>query len=116
MNLDRRMIVPLALLAACVASGCHSFPYLVGLKTVPVEDAAPLVSRVDPTSAPASQLEAGRRIYVGQCAHCHKPMPISEFTSDDWTGKIIPQMSKKAKLTPDETKSLAAYIVAVKRM
>jgi mono/diheme cytochrome c family protein len=116
MNLDGRKIVLLALLAAGVAGGCHSFPYLVGLKTVPVEDAAPLISRLDPTGAPTSQLEAGRTIYVGQCAHCHKPMPIREFTDDDWTGKIIPQMSKKAKLTPDETKSLVAYVVAVKRL
>jgi mono/diheme cytochrome c family protein len=116
MNLDERKIALLALVAAGVAGGCHSFPYLVGLKTVPVENAAPLVSRLDTTGAPTSQLEAGRTIYVSQCAHCHKPMPIREFTYDDWTGKIIPQMSKKAKLTPDETKSLVAYIVAAKRL
>ena len=34
---------------------------------------------------------------------------------DEWTGKIIPSMAKKAKLTPDQTESLTAYIVAARR-
>ena len=116
MRLSGRMIVPLAVLAAGVASGCQSFPYLIGLKRVPVEQAAPPVSQLGPLGARTGQLEAGRAIYTGQCAHCHNPMPIQEFAINDWTGGIIPRMAKKAKLTPDETESLVAYIVAAKQL
>jgi hypothetical protein len=116
MKLGGRKVVLSALLAAGVASGCHSFPYLVGLKRVPVEQAAPPVSRLKPSDALASELEAGRAIYVGQCARCHNPMPIQEFATDDWTGEIIPKMAKKAKLTCDETLSLTTYVVAARRL
>jgi mono/diheme cytochrome c family protein len=116
MKLGGRKIVPLVLLAAGVASGCQSFPYLVGLKRVPVEQAAPPVSRLNSLGARTSELEAGRAIYTGQCAHCHNPMPIQEFATDDWTGEIIPRMAKKAKLTPDEMKLLVAYVVAAKQL
>jgi mono/diheme cytochrome c family protein len=116
MRLGGRKIVLLAVLTAGVAGGCHSFPYLVGLKRVPVEQAAPPVSGLGPSDARTSDLEAGRAVYVGQCAHCHNPMPIQEFATEDWTGEIIPRMAKKAKLTPDETKSLTAYVVAAKRL
>jgi mono/diheme cytochrome c family protein len=115
MALRERKIV-LALLAAGIAGGCRSFPYLVGLKSVPVEAAAPPVSRLESSGAYTRQLESGREIYIGQCARCHKPMPIQEFAMDDWTAEIIPRMAKKAKITPDETESLTAYVVAVKRL
>jgi mono/diheme cytochrome c family protein len=115
MKFGGREIV-VALLVASIAGGCHSFPYLVGLKSVPVEQAAPAISRLDLSGARAARLEEGREIYLGQCARCHKPMPIQEFAVDNWTREIIPSMSKKAKLTPDETNSLMAYIVAVKRL
>ena len=104
----------LTLLAAIMAVGCHSFPYLVGLKQVPVEQAAPPVSELKvPDRLEASQLETGRDIYVQQCAQCHRPMPIREFAMDEWRDKIIPSMKVKAKLTSDQTESLTHYVRAV---
>ena len=48
-------------------------------------------------------------------ADCHKPKPIQEFAIDQWKGKIIPGMSVKAKLSPEQTQSLEEYVMAVKR-
>ncbi len=105
-----------ALLAAVVAAGCQAFPYFVGLKQAPSKQDVPPVSQLGaPDDTHASQWEAGRAIYVGECASCHKPMPIQEFAIDDWNGKLIPRMSVKAKLTPEQTQSLEEYVMAVKR-
>ena len=116
MKFDARRNFLLALLAAVVAVGCQSLTYLVGPKQEPVNQAAPPVSQLGaPDETYASQWEAGRAIYVGECASCHKPKPIQEFAIDEWKGKIIPGMSVKAKLTPEQTQSLAEYVMAVKR-
>ena len=68
-----------------------------------------------PDESHASQWEAGRAIYVGQCVGCHKPKPIQDFAIDEWKDKIVPGMSVKAKLAPEQTQSLVEYVMAVKR-
>ena len=69
MKLGERKTILLALLAAGVAAGCHSFPYLVGIKQVPIELAAPPVSQLNPSDGLQSvHWEAGREVYIGQCA------------------------------------------------
>ena len=116
MKLNARRSFLLALLATMVVVGCQSFPYLVGLNPGPAKQDAPPVSQLDPPDATyASQWEAGRALYVGDCVQCHKPKPIQDFAIDQWKGKIIPRMSGKAKLTPEQTQSLTDYIMAVKR-
>ena len=116
MNFDARRYFLLALLAAVVAVGCQSVTHLVGPKQEPVNQAAPPVSQLGaPDETYASDWESGRVIYVGGCASCHKPKPIQEFAIDEWKDKIIPRMSVKAKLTPEQTHSLAEYVMAVKR-
>ncbi len=113
MKFDARRNFLLALFVAVAAAGCQSFPYFVGPKQVP---AAPPVSQLGaPDETHANEWEAGRVIYVGECARCHKPKPIQEFAIDDWKSKIIPSMSMKAKLTPEQTQSLGEYVMAVKR-
>jgi len=116
MRFDARRNSLLALLAALVAVGCQSFPYASGPKQVPLDQVAPPVSLLGaPDETHASQWEAGRAIYVGACASCHKPKPIQEFAIDQWNDKIVPGMSLKAKLAPEQTQSLAEYVMAVKR-
>ena len=116
MKFDARRTFLLVLLAAALAVGCQSFPYSSGPKPVPVNQAAPPVSQLGaPDETHAALWEAGRAIYVGGCASCHKPKPIQDFAIDDWNGKIIPRMAVKAKLTVDQTQSLAEYVMAVKR-
>ncbi|MGA2256538.1 MAG: hypothetical protein ABSG53_17970 [Thermoguttaceae bacterium] len=116
MKFDARRNFLLALLAAALVAGCQSFPYLVGPKQESVNQTAPPVSQLGaPDETHASQWEAGRALYVGKCASCHKLKPIQEFAIDNWNSKIIPGMSVKAKLTPEQTQSLSDYIMAVKR-
>ena len=116
MKFDARRNSLLALFAAVVAAGCQSFPYLAGPKQEPINQTAPPVSQLGaPDETYASQWEAGRAIYVGECASCHKPKPIREFAIDQWKEKIIPRMSVKAKLAVEQTQSLEEYIMAVKR-
>lgn len=116
MKFDATRNFLLALLVAVVAVGCRSLPYSSGPKQVPVDQAAPPVSRLDaPDESHASQWEAGRAIYVGQCVGCHKPKPIQDFAIDEWKDKIVPGMSVKAKLAPEQTQSLVEYVMAVKR-
>ncbi len=107
----------LPILPALIMAGCQLLPY-GGPKQVPVNQAAPPVSQLDaPDETYANQWEAGRAIYVGdqQCARCHQPKPIQEFAIDEWKDKIIVRMSVKARLTSEQTQSLAEYIMAVKR-
>jgi len=114
MRFDARRRFLLALLAAAV--GCQSLTHLVGPKQESVNQAAPPVSQLGaPDETYASAWESGRATYVGGCASCHKPKPIQEFGIAEWKDKIIPGMSVKAKLTPEQTQSLADYIMAVKR-
>ena len=116
MKFDARRNFLLALLAAVAGVGCQSLTYLVGPKQDLVDQTAPPVSQLGaPDATFGSQWEAGRALYLGECAGCHKPKPIQEFAIDEWKGKVIPGMSMKAKLTPEQTQSLADYIMAVKR-
>ena len=111
----RRNFLP-ALLVALAAAGCQSFPYFVGLNQGSVNQNAPPVNQLGaPDEAHANQWEAGRAIYIGGCASCHKPKSIQEFAIDEWKDRIIPGMSVKAKLPPEKTQSLAEYVMAVKR-
>ncbi|MEI6084378.1 MAG: c-type cytochrome [Verrucomicrobiota bacterium] len=59
--------------------------------------------------AEAGDLEAGKKIYTGKCARCHKlrdPNKYDEAAWDKWMGK----MNKKAKLTDEQSQQLAEYI------
>ncbi len=111
----RRCFLP-ALLVAVTAAGCQSLSYWGGPKQEPVNQTAPPVSQLGaPDETLAAQWEAGRAIYVGKCAACHKPKPIQDFAIDQWKDRIIPGMALKAKLGPEQTQSLAEYVMAVKR-
>ena len=112
----RRNFLSITLLVVVAAAGCQSFPYFIGLNPGAVNQAAPPVSQLAaPDETHASQWEAGRAIYVDGCASCHKPKPIQGFAIDEWKDRIIPGMAVKAKLTPEQTQSLAEYVMAVKR-
>ena len=106
-----RQVMLLAVLVIVAAFvGCRSMPYMVGLKRVPLEQAAPLVSQAGINDAHSDRLNVGREIYVGKCTNCHKAIPVYEYSIEEWSNDIIPRMSKKAKLTPEETENLVAYI------
>lgn len=80
------------------------------------ETAVPAVTVVAPGSAGAqrAQLESGRTVYVTKCARCHAPEPVAKFSASRWAA-IIPEMTEDAKLSPQETEALKAYVFAAVR-
>jgi hypothetical protein len=84
---------------------------LQGCASIPVKIAAP----TPPANAVGhSTLVAGRKTYVSllKCAMCHRPKPVSDYSIETWTEDILPAMSKKARLSPEEYANVLAYIQA----
>ena len=96
------LLTALATLATLAATGC-----------------APAIPRVTPDAASRAgvdfaQLSAGREVYVGNCGGCHRLSRPGERTAADWA-EHLPDMSKEAKLTPEETAAVTAYLTAFAR-
>jgi uncharacterized membrane protein len=78
-----------------------------------LETAAPTVASVaSPSQSSYTHLLAGREIYIGKCTKCHSAEPVRGHSLADWKGEIMPEMSKKAKLSPGEEADVLAYITA----
>ena len=91
-------LAPLLLL--CAITGCAN-----------LETLAPSVAKL---KGEHSSLEAGRRIYLGQCATCHVAEPISDYAAARWPG-ILDDMVPKTKLSPSQERDVRAYVTAVCR-
>jgi len=80
---------------------------------VSLETAAPSVaSFARPSQSSYSHLLAGREIYIGKCTKCHSAEPVRNHSLADWKEDIMPEMSKKTKLSPEEEADVLAYITA----
>ena len=80
---------------------------------------APAIPQVTPDAATRAgvdfaQLSAGREVYVGNCGGCHRLSRPGERTAADWA-EHLPEMSKEARLTPEETAAVTAYLTAFAR-
>lgn len=79
--------------------------------TVPANVAAP----VPPENvADHSSLASGRKVYVSflKCGMCHRPKPVSDYSAEMWAEDILPRMSKKARLTPEQYADVLAYVTS----
>lgn len=56
----------------------------------------------------ATELKAGRRLYVAKCARCHKFYDPAKYSETDW-GTWMEKMSKKAKLKTEQKELLSRY-------
>ena len=100
--------------AVCVVLGCQALPFFGDLNAVPVDVAAPPVERLNPSRDQANRLEEGRAIYLTNCTKCHKAKAINAYTAEKWTSSILPKMTKKAKLSDQESDLLRAYVLAAR--
>ena len=91
-------VVPLA-----AALGCQSTGTIAGSGSVP--DPAP--SRAAEFSA--AELSHGRMLYANKCAKCHKFYDPAKYSEQEWH-KWMAKMSKKSKLTPEQSEMLSRYI------
>lgn len=80
-----------------------------GCATVPASIAAPMPSA---NVAGNSSLASGRKTYVSlmKCAMCHRPKQVSDYSAETWADDILPRMSKKARLSPQEYANVLAYV------
>lgn len=98
-----------SMLLVCLAlAGCRS-----------TEQIAPSVNpamaeRFSASGLDVASLTRGREIYLTACTRCHVAEPIDEFSAARWRDKILPDMTRKAKLDPQETSELTAYVLAAR--
>ncbi len=85
---------------------------VIGCRSVPVDQAAPVVTMLGADPVQASTLQAGRSIYTHECAFCHAPKQVAAYSVDRWTNKILPRMTRWARLSPEQTQTLTSYILA----
>ncbi len=86
----------------------------LGCAQMPIDRAAPLLTPTAESGVPAAKLEAGREVYISRqkCAACHVPKPVFEYTAEQWTQRILPDMATKAKLNSNDYAVVQAYVAA----
>lgn len=63
---------------------------------------------------PSIDQTAGKRLYVGRCAKCHKLYDPAKYSDAQWQ-RWMDKMSRKAKLQPAERQVVSSYIEAALR-
>ena len=62
----------------------------------------------------AEDLRNGRRIYITDCARCHRPEAVTRYTEAQWS-KTLPWMSGEALLSPEDAADVKAYVLVTLR-
>lgn len=101
----RRLAGAVALLMGAVIVGCAT----QGNVAPPVTTAMLATSR----GGTLATLSEGRRIFVGPCARCHAPDPLSRYSLSEWQAGVE-KMAPRAKLDAPAKAALLAYIAAAK--
>lgn len=88
---------------------------LLAASCVTLEQAAPPVKTLSLSAdtGATDQLEEGRALYVTTCARCHSVVPVHKYPLTVWDEKVFPEMTRKAKLHPEELAALRAYVQGV---
>lgn len=71
------------------------------------------VKEETPTNSPSAAVSEGESLYTNSCHACHKLFEPSEFSVEKWTS-IVPPMTKKAKLQPEQGDKILAYVLWAK--
>jgi mono/diheme cytochrome c family protein len=66
------------------------------------------------THGNASQLTAGRNVFVNRCIECHTLPRIRDYDPAEWP-HLVNTMAPRANLTPAEHEALIAYILAARQ-
>lgn len=68
------------------------------------------VTEVDTENAlPTAALNSGKLIFDTKCQKCHATENAKDYTTEQWA-HILPEMSKKARLSTEEDANITAYI------
>jgi hypothetical protein len=99
---------PLLAAVAVMTIGCS------GCRSVPDVEGVPAVDDIRQDGADVKLLEAGRSIYTGRCTYCHAMRPIFDYEAEDWSDRILPLMTKKARLTRRDAEALGLYVLTAR--
>lgn len=61
------------------------------------------------------QMQEGKTIFLGSCGKCHDLKEPETLTVDKWE-RVLPRMSKKAKLEDAQAGKVRAYVLAHAKM
>ena len=64
-------------------------------------------------AAKPEDTDAGKEIYTGKCAKCHKLRDPNKYSVAAWD-KAMVKMKKKAKLSDEQFQQLDAYIQSIR--
>ena len=59
----------------------------------------------------ADSLTMGRTLYINHCGSCHNLRLPEHYTRKQW-GKELPEMQQKAKISEEEAKLIANFVLA----
>lgn len=106
-----RLYVPVTMVGALVLV----LGILQGCATMSATVAGNVAAPVPPSGvADHSSLASGRKVYLSmlKCAMCHRPKPVSNYSAETWSEDILPRMSKKARLSPQQYADVLAYVTS----
>jgi hypothetical protein len=87
------------------------FPIACASLPVPTGEALHRISH-EKQGITLSDLQTGRKNYVGHCAACHNLYFPSAFSPADWN-RILVRMQKKAKIDDEMTDSIGLYLLSM---
>ena len=64
-------------------------------------------------AATPEDLSAGKKVYTGKCARCHKMYDPTKYDDKAWDS-WMEKMKLKAKLTDDQSRRLAEYVATLR--
>lgn len=74
----------------------------------------PTLEHVRGDEASLRTLLEGRRLYVAKCSGCHGLFSVEKFSDREWDHEVAEMVRlKKAKLQPEEIRSLVAYLTTL---
>lgn len=90
---------------------CIRYKKLVADKNAITETDASRANEMFPGTTLAD-LQKGKLIYDANCGKCHKLHQPDSRSADSWN-KIVPPMSRKAKLSPEDESLILRYVVTM---
>lgn len=89
------------------------FKALIFMGTLALMSCSPKTTAADTKEKalqfPNTEVEEGYNLTAQHCARCHKLKTVDNYTREQWD-KILPNMAKKAKLTPEQEATINEYI------
>ena len=107
--------IALMLLTACSTSKKSTTSSSVSTPTATSTEtavqSAPVTAATVKDVVTVKEMEDGKKLYVTHCTSCHSMKAPFEYTTEQWN-KILPNMSKKAKIDDATQESIRKYLLA----